>query len=127
MKSNVERKLSKAIRKTTRVICEKMPSGGIIVNGLSIEKYFNEERLLFQSLKALKLSGLELSLRLFVYGGGKSAQSSACCTAIARTILLFFPDMKILLSKFLRTDDRMKEREKVGLMKSRKDHPYHRR
>lgn len=52
-------------------------------------------------------------------GGGLKAQIQAARLALAKAIVKMDPELRPLVSEFLRTDDRRKERRKVGLKGAR--------
>ena len=99
-------------------------SGGVKVNGRSIDEYFGLETLKLVIRQPFNLTELlnRFDVVCNVCGGGLSGQAGAIRHGISRALLLFNPDLRVVLKKagLLTLDPRMKERKKYGLKKARK-------
>lgn len=99
-------------------------SGGVKVNGRSIDEYFGLETLKLVIRQPFNLTELlnRFDVVCNVCGGGLSGQAGAIRHGISRALLLFNPDLRVVLKKagLLTRDPRMKERKKYGLKKARK-------
>jgi small subunit ribosomal protein S9 len=98
--------------------------GSIVVNGRSLDQYFDLE-----TLKAIVRQPLILTDTLNDYnvivnvgGGGYTGQADAIRHGIARALLKIDVELRPLLKKagFLTRDPRMKERKKYGLKAARR-------
>lgn len=93
-------------------------SGKVMVNERSVEDYFPRVIWQSQALEALKTSGLEGKIDVFVNasGGGLTGQSGAVRMGLARALLKMNPDLRPALKKsgLLTRDSRMVERKKFG-------------
>lgn len=98
--------------------------GGLLVNGVVLEKFFQMPRLRDTALAPIKKLKLEekLSLNVKVIGGGVAAQAEAVRHGLARALVLYRPELKKQLRAFgyLTRDPRMVERKKYGLKKARR-------
>ncbi|RYM04852.1 30S ribosomal protein S9 [Sporolactobacillus sp. THM7-7] len=98
--------------------------GKILVNGRSIEDYFNFETLrtiLKQPLAATETEG-RYDVLVNVAGGGFTGQAGAIRHGVARALLKADPEYRAVLKRggFLTRDPRMKERKKYGLKGARR-------
>jgi small subunit ribosomal protein S9 len=120
-------------RKTAiaRVWLSAEGDGTIIVNGKSVDEYFERataRMIVRQSLESLELLQ-KYSARATVTGGGHSAQAEAMRHGIARALIAEDPARRGVLKKagFLTRDDRKKERKKYGQPGARKRFQYSKR
>ncbi|HEU4579536.1 MAG TPA: 30S ribosomal protein S9 [Polyangiaceae bacterium] len=120
-------------RKTAiaRVWLSAEGDGTIIVNGKSVDEYFERataRMIVRQSFEALELLE-KYSARATVTGGGHSAQAEAMRHGIARALIAEDPARRGVLKKagFLTRDDRKKERKKYGQPGARKRFQYSKR
>jgi small subunit ribosomal protein S9 len=120
-------------RKTAiaRVWLSAEGDGSIIVNGKSVDEYFERataRMIVRQSFEALQLLE-KYSARATVTGGGHSAQAEAMRHGIARALIAEDPARRGVLKKagFLTRDDRKKERKKYGQPGARKRFQYSKR
>ncbi len=99
-------------------------TGKIVVNGVSLDEYFD-----LDTLKTIVKQPLVLTETLNnvdivanIYGGGKSGQAGALRHGITRALMEFRPELRPELKKagFVTRDARKKERKKYGLHKARK-------
>jgi small subunit ribosomal protein S9 len=92
--------------------------GAVVVNGKSIEDYFDRATLRMILKQPLVLAELEAKFDIVVnvFGGGKSGQAGATRHGISRALLKFDPNLRPELKKrgFLTRDSRAKERKKYG-------------
>ena len=99
-------------------------SGKITVNGKAFEVYFPTEELRRTVVRPLLEVGQtdKADVTIRTEGGGPVGQSEAARLGIARALVLFDADLKVLLkaSTFLTRDSRRKERKKPGLRKARR-------
>ena len=109
---------------TARVWLISPGKGEIIVNGKTIDEYFQRETLKMVIRQPLELTDLltEFDIKINVKGGGPSGQAGAIRHGISRALLQYNPDLRPVLKKagFLTRDPRMVERKKYGLKKARK-------
>ena len=120
-------------RKTAiaRVWLSAEGDGTIIVNGKSVDEYFERataRMIVRQSLESLELLE-KYSARATVTGGGHSAQAEAMRHGIARALIAEDPARRGVLKKagFLTRDDRKKERKKYGQPGARKRFQFSKR
>lgn len=99
-------------------------SGGVFINGKSIDEYFGLETLKLLVRQPFELTDTagRFDVHCNVKGGGVSGQAGAIRHGISRALLEFNRDLRAALkrAKFLTRDPRMKERKKYGLKKARK-------
>jgi len=93
--------------------------GDIIVNGLSIEKYFSGEITKAQYTEPLRVTNTlgKYTITIRVIGGGMFGQLDAVVLAISRALSKFDKEkFRPILKKkgFLTTDARVIERRKIG-------------
>lgn len=112
-------------RKTSvaRVRLYKNGKGTIVVNDMSLKKYFSTADVMVVS-QPLKLTGhlRDLDFSVLVKGGGKKGQAEAIRHGVSRALILMDPELKTTLKSkdFLTRDARKKERKKPGLKKARR-------
>ena len=96
----------------------RLGAGQFLVNGRSLEDYFQRESLVRTVQQPLELSGMldRYDIRASLKGSGLSAQAEALRHGIARAIEKLDPGQRIPLKRagMLRRDARMKERKKYG-------------
>ena len=119
-------------RKTSVARCTMVSgSGNLLVNGKSLDEYFN-----YDTLKVIAKSPLELTenlnnydIKINVNGGGYTGQAGAIRHGVARALLEVDPDYRAELKRagFLTRDPRKKERKKYGLKKARKSPQFSKR
>ena len=123
-------------------------SGKILINRLTLNKYFNNSILCVYLKQPLYLLGVSDKFDIFVTvnGGGCSGQIGAVCHGISRALIKYDEAVcssevvsfdknlnvgkyrEILrLSGFVTRDSRMVERKKVGYRKARKKEQYSKR
>ena len=106
-------------------------TGKILINGKDYKDYFPSFYQNYKILEPLKLTGKEknLDFKIYVEGGGTSAQADAIRHGIAKAISEIFPYTKLILKEknLLTRDIRIKERKKYGLHKARKAPQYSKR
>jgi len=109
---------------TARVRLYKGSDGLIFVNGITADKYFQEEELFSIVNQPLKLAGLvkDFNISVNIAGGGKKGQAEAVRHGIARALLEINPDLRALfkVKGWITRDARKKERKKPGLKKARR-------
>ncbi|HLS91580.1 MAG TPA: 30S ribosomal protein S9 [Limnochordia bacterium] len=119
-------------RKTSVARVRLVPgSGRIIVNGKSLEEYFQRpvlEKMVRAPLAVTKTED-RYDVIANVRGGGLSGQAGALRHGIARALLEADEEFRVPLKRegFLTRDPRMKERRKYGLKKARKAPQYSKR
>jgi small subunit ribosomal protein S9 len=109
----------------------KPGSGGLLINGLTYDKYFGRETLrmvIRQPLELLKITD-KFDIKVNVCGGGKSGQAGAVRHAIARALIASNPENRKALKEvgYLTRDAREVERKKYGRHKARKRPQYSKR
>ncbi|HPA59473.1 MAG TPA: 30S ribosomal protein S9 [Synergistales bacterium] len=106
-------------------------SGTLKVNERSADEYFPRGVWQAQAFEALRASGLEGKVDVFVNasGGGLTGQSGAVRLGLARALLKMNPELKPTLRKFglLTRDPRMVERKKFGQKGARGKRQYSKR
>jgi len=99
-------------------------TGKIVINGKSLDEYFDLETLKIIVKQPLVLTNTENKFDIYanVYGGGYTGQAGAVRHGISRAMVMFNAEFKpeIKSAGFLTRDPRMKERKKYGLKKARK-------
>lgn len=112
-------------RKTAvaRVRLEK-GAGKFVINGRSLNDYFQADRLRQVAEEPLKRlgNGGELNISVKIEGGGITAQAEAVRHGISRALAIMKPDLRLQLAALglLTRDPRMVERKKPGLRKARR-------
>lgn len=99
-------------------------TGNVKINGRAIDEYFGLETLKLVVNQPFNLTETvgRFDLVCNVNGGGVSGQAGAIRHGVARALLEFNPELRVVLKKagFLTRDPRMKERKKYGLKAARK-------
>ncbi|MCT4508693.1 MAG: 30S ribosomal protein S9 [Tepidibacter sp.] len=98
--------------------------GNIIVNGKSLDEYFNYETLRREVKNPLVITETEgkYDVIVKVEGGGFTGQAGAVRHGISRALLKADEELRSTLKKagYLTRDPRMKERKKYGLKAARR-------
>ena len=109
----------------------KPGKGSIVVNGKSLEDYFERptaRQIVMQPMALLGVEG-KYDLYITVNGGGKSGQAGAVRHGLARALqeadASYRPPMK--KAGFMTRDSRMVERKKYGKPKARKSPQFSKR
>jgi len=118
-------------KKSIAKVWIKKGSGNIHVNGKKMIDYFQKPDLqvaIFRPLTAVKREN-EFDIRCSVKGGGLSGQAGAIIHGVARALVLFEPELKLILKKRKLTtrDSRVVERKKYGRKKARKSFQFSKR
>ena len=118
-------------KKSIAKVWLKKGSGNIQVNGKKMVDYFQKPNLqiaIFRPLNIVKREN-EFDVRCSVKGGGLSGQAGAIIHGLARAIVLFEPEHKIILKKAKLTtrDSRAVERKKYGHKKARRSFQFSKR
>ena len=99
-------------------------SGKIVVNGKTLDEYFDLETLKIIVRQPLTLTETTGKFDVYanVYGGGYTGQAGAIRHGLSRAMVIYDEKLKPEIKKagFLTRDPRMKERKKYGLKKARK-------
>lgn len=99
-------------------------NGSFVINGRSVEEYFNYETLRAEIKRPLVVAGVEGKFDVFVTveGGGFTGQAGAIRHGLSRALLKVEEGFRAGLKKegFLTRDSRMKERKKYGLKAARR-------
>ncbi|MBP3631068.1 MAG: 30S ribosomal protein S9 [Clostridia bacterium] len=99
-------------------------SGKIVINGKSLDEYFDLDTLKIIVRQPLTLTETEGKFDVYanVYGGGYTGQAGAIRHGLSRAMVNYDEKLKPEIKKagFLTRDPRMKERKKYGLKKARK-------
>ncbi len=99
-------------------------SGKIVINGKTIDEYFDLETLKIIVRQPLVLTETQNKFDVYVnvYGGGYTGQAGAIRHGLSRAMVIYDEKLKPEIKKagFLTRDPRMKERKKYGLKKARK-------
>lgn len=99
-------------------------TGGMIVNGVTMEQYFPRETDKIIARQPLRATNTVTKYDVIanINGGGITGQASALRHAISRALLAAEPELKDTLRKagFLTRDPRAKERKKYGQKGARK-------
>ena len=118
-------------KKSIAKVWLKRGSGNIHVNGKKMIDYFQKPDLqvaIFRPLTAVKREN-EFDIRCSVKGGGLTGQAGAIIHGVARAIVLFEPELKLILKKKKLTtrDSRAVERKKYGRKKARRSFQFSKR
>ena len=118
-------------KKSIAKVWIKKGSGNIHVNGKKMIDYFQKPDLqvaIFRPLTAVKREN-EFDIRCSVKGGGLSGQAGAIIHGVARALVLFEPELKLILKKRKLTtrDSRVVERKKYGHKKARRSFQFSKR
>lgn len=112
-------------RKTAiaRVRYYKLGTGEIVVNGMTLEKYFGYLPWVEEARSPLLKTGwVQGRWSIKTQGGGKHAQAHSIRHGIARMLILLEPALRPVVKPlgFLTRDARVKERKKYGLKRARR-------
>ena len=118
-------------KKSIAKVWLKKGSGNIHVNGKKMIDYFQKPNLqiaIFRPLTIVKREN-EFDIRCSVKGGGLTGQAGAIIHGVARAIVLFEPELKLILKKKKLTtrDSRAVERKKYGRRKARRSFQFSKR
>jgi small subunit ribosomal protein S9 len=109
----------------------KPGKGEFIVNGRSLDKYFDHLSALLDVLKPFACTNRDRQYDVWctVKGGGFTGQSGAIRHGISRALLLTEPELRSLLKHegFITRDPRRVERKKPGQPKARKSFQFSKR
>jgi len=128
--SNTYRGTGRRKTSTARVYL-KPGKGDIIVNSLSLDKYFGRETarmIVRQPLVAVDMES-KFDVMVNVDGGGPSGQAGAIRHGITRALMAYDESLRPTLRKagYVTRDSRAVERKKYGLHKARKRPQYSKR
>ena len=112
-------------RKTSIARVRVLPgTGKFIVNGRTVDEYFNFETLRREVQRPLGLTNTagKYDVIVKVEGGGYTGQAGAVRHGLSRALLQVDPTFRAVLKAagFLTRDSRMKERKKYGLKAARR-------
>ena len=118
-------------KKSVARVWLKKGSGKIYVNDKKMVDYFikpNLQTAICRPLVLVKREN-EYDVRCSVKGGGLTGQAGAIIHGLARAIVEFEPDLKILLKKekLMTRDSRTVERKKYGRRKARRGFQFSKR
>ena len=109
----------------------KRGSGKIVINGRSIDDFFQREtgRMIARQPLALTDHLESFDVQVNVHGGGESGQAGAVRHGITRALIDYDETLKPALSKagLVTRDAREVERKKVGLRKARRRKQFSKR
>jgi small subunit ribosomal protein S9 len=109
---------------TARVRLTPATKESFVINGKTIEDYFNTEMLKRKVTEALRKADLtqKYKVSVKVLGGGITGQAESIRLGIARVLVKIDEQLRKTLKKegYLKRDPRIKERKKFGLKKARK-------
>ncbi len=109
----------------------KRGSGVIMINGRSIETYFQREtgRMIARQPLALTNHTATFDVQINVHGGGESGQAGAVRHGLARALIDYDETLKPVLSGagLVTRDAREVERKKVGFRKARRRKQFSKR
>ena len=109
----------------------KRGTGKIVINGRSLEQYFNRETGRMVVMQPLELTeNVEtFDIMVNVTGGGESGQAGAVRHGITRALIDYDAGLKPVLSAagLVTRDAREVERKKVGLRKARRAKQFSKR
>ena len=114
-----------------RIILDEESSGTFVVNGRPVEDYFpryGDVLTLTGPLVDTELMG-KADISVLISGGGQSGQTGAVRLGIARALVKYDEDLRIVLRQkgHMTRDARVKERKKPGLKRARKAPTYTKR
>lgn len=99
-------------------------NGNVIINKVSMDKYFGLDTLKYIVNQPLVLTDTlsRYDVKVNVHGGGFTGQAGAIRHGISRALVKSDENLRSILKKegFLTRDSRMKERKKYGLKKARR-------
>ncbi len=111
-------------RATARVRITESSAQKIEVNERDFQKYFPTDELRKSVTDVFSTAGLStlFSVKVHTRGGGVAAQADAIRHGIARALIKYKEDLRLILKKegYLTRDARKKERKKFGLRKARR-------
>ena len=118
-------------KKSVAKVWLKKGSGNIHVNGKTVVDYFKKQNLqiaIFRPFTIVKREN-EFDVKCSVKGGGLTGQAGAIIHGIARAIVEFEPELKVILKKNKLTtrDSRAVERKKYGHKKARRSFQFSKR
>ena len=106
-------------------------SGGVTVNGVTLQEWTDNPIMSHRVMQPLNLLGLkkDVDLEIITRGGGKMAQADAICLGIARALVKKDNTYREQLKAedLLTRDSRVKERKKPGLRGARKSAQWSKR
>ena len=109
----------------------KRGTGKIVINGRSIDEYFQREtgRMIARQPLEVTNSATTFDIQVNVNGGGESGQAGAVRHGIARALIDYDATLKPTLSRagLITRDAREVERKKVGLRKARRRKQFSKR
>ena len=118
-------------KKSIAKVWIKKGSGNIHVNGKKMIDYFQKPNLQVSIVRPLAVVKREneFDIRCSVKGGGLTGKAGAIIHGVARAIVLFEPDLKVILKKKKLTtrDSRAVERKKYGRRKARRSFQFSKR
>ena len=118
-------------KKSIAKVWTKKGSGNFYVNGKKMHEYFHKANLRIAILRPLTITKREneYDVRCSVKGGGLTGQAGAIIHGLARTLVLYEPDLKSTLKKENLTtrDSRTVERKKYGRRKARRSFQFSKR
>lgn len=103
----------------------------IVVNEKPFEQYFPTREMQKTIHEPLERAGdiTPFAISIKVRGGGLNAQAEAVRHGIARALVLYDSELRVLLKKFgfLKRDPRRRERKKFGLKRARRARQWRKR
>ena len=118
-------------KKSIAKVWLKKGSGIIHINGKTLVDYFKKQNLQMVIIRPFTIVKREneLDVKCSVKGGGLSGQAGAIVHGIARAIVEFEPELKVILKKNKLTtrDSRAVERKKYGRRKARRSFQFSKR
>ena len=107
-------------------------TGKVVVNGKTLEEYFNrlgDPEKIMAPLTTAGETPANLDVMVTVRGGGVTGQTDAVQLGVARALVKMNPDLRSAMRKagYLTRDARIKERKKPGLKRARKAPTYTKR
>jgi small subunit ribosomal protein S9 len=109
----------------------KRGTGKIVINGRSIDEYFQREtgRMIARQPLEVTNSATTFDIQVNVNGGGESGQAGAVRHGITRALIDYDATLKPTLSRagLVTRDAREVERKKVGLRKARRRKQFSKR
>ena len=109
----------------------KRGKGEILINGRSIDTYFQRETGRMIARQPLELTNHKdtFDVLVNVHGGGESGQAGAVRHGISKALTLYEPALRPVLKKegFLTRDSRVVERKKYGRRKARRSFQFSKR
>jgi small subunit ribosomal protein S9 len=107
-------------------------SGNVVVNGKTLEEYFNrlgDPEKIMAPITTAGENPASIDVTVTVRGGGVTGQTDAVQLGVARALVKMNPDLRSAMRKagYLTRDARIKERKKPGLKRARKAPTYTKR